>query len=108
MDELPGIKCGRKYIFHPTLSQTHKEHALLHHPKHCCAVANQQICVGDFSRLIRSLPLTVVVGEHQNAMLGQTVSNVSISPTVLSCSMGNKHQRPDGGKMKIIELGWES
>lgn len=36
---------GVKQIFHPTLSQSHKEHALLHHPKHCCTVANQQICV---------------------------------------------------------------
>jgi len=47
----------------------------------------------------------VVMGERQKAMLGQTVSNVSISPTMLSCSMDNKHQRPEGGKMQIIELG---
>lgn len=44
----------------------------------------------------------MIVGEHQNAMLGQAVSNVSISPTVLSCSMGNKHQRPDGGKHTLL------
>lgn len=107
VEELQGIICGSKYIFHPTLSQPHKEHALIHHPNTAALLlTHKSLCQG-FQPVDQESATHRDRGRTPEYHAGSGCEQCQHNPHSALLLHGQQTPAPWWRKTQIIDLGRE-